>query len=193
MTRSARLVYEGFPHHIVQRGNRSQKVFFSEDDKSLFKRLLQDFSCRYGLGIWAYCLMDNHLHLIAVPEKKDSLALSMGAVTKRYTDRINFRENWKGSIWQGRFRSSIIMSERYLYAAIRYVERNPVRAGIVKRAEDFKFSSASHHVNGSEDYLVSKCHLVDQVDNWADYLDRGDKEKELLTIRSHAKNGRPLA
>ena len=193
MVRPKRLVCKGFPLHVVHRGTRSQKVFFSDKDKAFYKRLLIDFSGRYGLNVWAYCLMDNHVHLIVVPENKKGLSTAMGMIAKTYASRINLREGWKGALWQGRFHSSIIMDERYMYAAVRYVERNPVRAGIVGSAEDFLFSSAPHHVNKCVDYVVSECYLTNEISDWSKYLSREDKKNELAEIRQQTKKGRPLA
>jgi len=154
MARMARVVIPNIPHHIVQRGNRSQKTFFSDKDKVFYLKLLHKYAEKEGLSFWAYCLMDNHVHLIVVPKREDSLAKGIGDTHKHYTRMINFRENWRGYLWQGRF-SSFPLDEKYLYAAIRYVERNPVMAGLVKRAEDYEFSSAKAHVYKTKDFLLS--------------------------------------
>jgi len=130
MPRIARVVIPDIPHHIIQRGNRRQPVFFSDDDRSAYLDYLCLHAKPAGISIWAYCLMDNHVHLIAVPKHKASFADGFSESQKRYSRRINFRENWRGHLWEGRFKS-YPLDEFHLYAAMRYVERNPVRAKIV--------------------------------------------------------------
>jgi len=179
MSRSARVVIPHYPHHIIQRGNRRQNVFFSKQDKRLYKKLLYDYMKDAGMKIWAYCLMDNHVHLIAVPERDESLALLMGRVHQHYTRVINAREGWKGHLWQGRF-SSYTLDEPYLFTAVRYIENNPVRAGLVQRAEDYVWSSAQAHVKGVYDNLISE------------NLSAEDDDKEMLQLRQHERTGRPL-
>jgi len=128
MPRIARVVAVGEPHHVIQRGNRRQIVFFHDGDKQAYLKILKLHSRLFEFQVWAYCLMDNHVHLIIVPEKEDSLVKGIGEIHKLYTRMVNFREGWRGYLWQGRFKS-VPLGEHYLYAAVRYVERNPVRAG----------------------------------------------------------------
>ncbi len=135
MARLARIVIPGLPHHITQRGNRRQTVFFSDQDYRAYLDLLGDWSAKGGLKIWAYCLMPNHVHLIGVPKTEDSLRAAVAETHRRYTRLINFREGWRGHLWQERFHS-FAMDEAYVYRAVRYVELNPVRAGLVKKARD---------------------------------------------------------
>jgi putative transposase len=191
MARMARVVIPNIPHHVTQRGNRSQKVFFSDKDKVFYLTLLKKYAKETGLSFWAYCLMDNHVHLIVVPEKEGSLAKGIGDTHKYYTRMVNFRENWRGYLWQGRF-SSFPLDEKHLYAAIRYVERNPVRAGLVKRAEDYKFSSANAHVYKVKDALLSDNFLIKEIKDWGAFLADGDNEKDINRFRKHARIGRPL-
>jgi len=191
MPRFARLVLPGVPHHVIQRGNRRQKVFFSDEDKKAYLRILKEQSEIYGVQYWAYCLMDNHVHLIAVPEKKDSLAKGLGEAHKRYTRMINFREKWRGFLWQGRFQSTP-MDNDYLYKAVRYVERNPIRAKCVKRAEDFRWSSANAHVNKVKDGFVSSFYFEAEIADWSKYLREEDDEKEIQEIRKYTQTGRPM-
>ena len=191
MARMARIVIPNIPHHITQRGNRSQKVFFSGKDKTAYLNLLHKHAQDAGLTFWAYCLMDNHVHLIAVPEKEDSLAKGIGDTHKYYTRMVNFRENWRGYLWQGRF-SSFPLDEKYLYAAIRYVERNPVRAGIVKRPEDYEFSSAKAHVYKTNDLLLSDNFVIEEIKDWKEYLAEDDKDQDVKLFKKHTRVGRPL-
>ena len=130
MARIARVVAPGYPHNITQRGNRRQATFFREEDYRLYRQLMAEWCSFHGIAVWAYCLMPNHVHLIVVPQTEDSLRLAIGEAHRRYTCHINFRENWRGHLWQGRF-SSYVMDEKYLLAAARYVELNPVRARLV--------------------------------------------------------------
>lgn len=169
MPRAARIVIPGFPHHVIQRGNRSQTVFFSDQDKFDYLSLVKKYGTAHGLTFWAYCLMNNHIHFIVVPETKESLAKGLGEAHYRYTLMINKRENWKGHFWQGRFKS-FPMDEAYLYAAVKYVERNPVRAGIVERAEEYPWSSARAHALNYSDRICTRFFLQDQIRNWSAYL-----------------------
>lgn len=146
MARLARVVVPGYPHHITQRGNRRQQTFFCDEDYQEYIALMKEWCSRLGVSIWFYCLMPNHVHLVAVPQSQDGLRRAIGEAHRRYTRRINFRENWRGHLWQGRF-SSFVMDEKYLMKAVRYVAMNPVRAGIVKRPEQYRWSSSSAYLN----------------------------------------------
>jgi len=191
MARMARIVIPHIPHHITQRGNRSQKVFFSDKDKEYYIGLLHKYALTWGVSFWAYCLMDNHVHMIAVPEKEESLARGIGDTHKYYTRMVNFRDKWRGYLWQGRF-SSFPLDERHLYAAIRYVELNPVRAGIVKKAEDYRFSSAYAHVNNKRDILLSDNFMIKEIKDWKDFLTQGDDKNDAQLFNKHTRTGRPL-
>jgi len=136
MARFARVVVPGYPHHLIQRGNRRQRVFFSDEDRAFYLILLKRQIEKFGIALWAFCLMENHVHLVAVPRGKDGFARAIGELHRKYTSVINTREDWKGYLWQGRF-ITYPLSEAHLIAAVRYVERNPVRAGLVQAAEDY--------------------------------------------------------
>ncbi len=191
MARLARVVGPDIPHHICQRGNRRQRVFFCDDDRRIYLELLGHYTRQHGVAIWAYCLMDNHVHLVAVPSHADNLARAIGETHRRYTRHVHFREGWRGYLWQGRF-ASHPMDERYLYAAVRYVERNPVRAGLVAHAEDYPWSSAPSHVSHTKDPLLSgeEVQLLN-VKDWKTYLRDFEDEKELKQIRVSTRTGRP--
>ncbi|HAH20199.1 MAG: transposase [Omnitrophica WOR_2 bacterium GWF2_43_52] len=191
MARLARIVAPGTPHHVLQRGNRSQQVFFSDSDRRHYLDLLKEQCGIWGVKVWAYCLMDNHVHLILVPEEKGSLGKSLGETHKKYTRMINFRKGWRGYLWQGRFKS-YILDERYLYAAVRYVERNPVRAKIVKKAQDYRWSSARSHVYKEKDELLSDFYLLRELADWSAYLAEEDKPDDLKLMRYHGQVRRPL-
>lgn len=188
MPRIARIVVPGIPYHIIQRGNRNQTVFFNDDNRSFYLRLLREQADIYGLKCWAYCLMGNHVHLIAVPQTEESFK-AIAETHRNYTWHINFRNDWRGYLWQGRF-SSYPLDERHLYAAVRYVERNPVRAGMVSKAGEYPWSSAQFHIQGTRDILVEHCFLQESIQNWEEYLGQQDEDEDLL--RKHGRTGRPL-
>ncbi len=144
MARLARVVLPRYPHHITQRGNRRQDVFFTDSDYEYYLELLVEWCAYESIEIWAYCLMTNHVHLIVKPKKKSNLGKTIGEVHRRYTRAINLRENWKGYLWQGRF-SSYPMDKPWLLKAAAYVELNPVKAGMVKKAWDYRWSSVHAH------------------------------------------------
>jgi putative transposase len=124
MARIARVIATGYPHHVTQRGNRRQRTFFNDEDYAVYLELLSEWTRKHDVEVWAYCLMPNHVHLIVVPGTQDGLARAIGEAHRRYTRRINFREGWKGHLWQERF-SSFPMDENHLLTAVRYVEMNP--------------------------------------------------------------------
>jgi putative transposase len=190
MARIARVIAPGIPHHITQRGNRRQQTFFCYDDYTAYIDLMAEWCVKYRVEIWAWCLMPNHVHLIAVPESEEGLARAIGEAHRRYTRRINFREKWRGHLWQERF-ASFPMDERYLLAAARYVEMNPVAAGIVACPEEYPWSSAQAHLSAQDDKLVKVEPLLSMVGNWRDLLSLSSEE-EMTTFRKHERSGRPL-
>ncbi len=191
MGRIARVEAINYPHHVIQRGNRRQNVFIKPEDKDEYLKILNLQSRLFGLKVWAYCLMDNHVHLIVVPEREGSLMWGIGETHRLYTRMINFREGWRGYLWQGRFLSSPL-DEKYLYAAVRYVERNPVRAKMVSKAQDYKWSSAQAHIKGKVEDLLTKFYLQEEIKDWESYLNEEDDQKELAHLRIHGCTGRPL-
>ena len=191
MPRMARIVVPGIPHHIIQRGHRSEVVFFKKEDRQTYLKILANFARKYGVEIWSYCLMTNHIHLVAIPSTSDSLAKLMRQVHKKYTMVINIRNNWKGTLWQGRY-LSYPMDERYLYKCVRYIERNPVRAKIVERPEDYPWSSARAHVFGLADEVLSDSSFLQQIHDWRAYLAENESKNDLEEIRKNQGSGRPL-
>lgn len=152
---------------------------------------MSEWCNRCGVQIWAYCLMPNHVHLIAVPESEDGLRRGIGEAHRRYTRLINFREQWKGHLWQGRF-SSFLLDENYLLAATRYVELNPVKAGLSSVPEEYLWSSAKAHLEGRDDALVTVKPLLDLVNNWRRFLSGDVSAKEYELFQRHERTGRPL-
>ena len=191
MARLARVVAAGVPHHVTQRGNRRQDVFFGDSDYQSYKALLAEGCRAAGVQLWAYCLMPNHVHLILVPSDEDGLRAALGETHRRYTRTVNAREDWRGCLWQGRF-ASVPMDEAHLFACVRYVELNPVRAKLARRPGDWKWSSARAHLAGRDDALVRVKPLLDRVDDWASFLGEGLKDEERDAIRKGERTGRPL-
>ena len=191
MARLARIVVPGQPHHVTQRGNRRLATFLIEDDYAAYRELLADACRGAGTQVWAYCLMPNHVHLILVPRDEDGLRAALGETHRRYTRRINAREGWHGHLWQERFHS-FAMDEAHLRACARYVELNPVRARLVRRARDWRWSSARAHLAGKDDGLVRTAPLLKRAGDWRAFLADTLDEETLDALRRHGRTGRPL-
>ena len=187
----ARVVAAGVPHHVTQRGNRRQQVFFCDADYASYLSLLSEGCAAARVAVWAYCLMPNHVHLILVPRDEDGLRAALGEAHRRYTRAINFREGWRGYLWQGRF-SSFPMDENYLLACARYVELNPVRAKLAANARGWHWSSARAHLTGRDDKLVSVAPLLERVGDWKKFLAEGVDIDAREAIRAAERTGRPL-
>lgn len=153
MPRPARQVLPGIPHHVTQRGNDRRRVFFDDDDNSLYLSLLRHYCRKSATVVWAWCLMPNHVHLILVPATEDGLRATLAPVHTRYAVGVNRRHDGCGHLWQGRF-ASVPMDEAHLHACLRYVELNPVRAGLVERPEAWPWSSARAHLGLARDRLT---------------------------------------
>lgn len=190
MARMPRLVVPGYPHHVTQRGARRMKTFFSADDYHYYLELLSQFKNDAGVSIWAYCLMPNHVHLVAIPEQRDSLSNLFLRVHRKYTRYINFRENWKGHLWQERFHS-FVMDEDYLLSTVRYVELNPVEAKLCESAEQWPWSSAGAHLVACDNHVVTVRPMLERINNWRNYLAAGDDEERITSIRQLSSSGRP--
>jgi len=191
MARMARLVVPNYPHHVVQRGNRKQEIFFSDRDKEIYLDLLRRYAKEAGLIFWAWCFMTNHVHFICIPSHEDGIRQAFSETHRRYSRMINFRYGWRGYLFQGRF-LSYVLSEAHLYAAVRYVELNPVKARIVSKAEDYSWSSAKHHVHKAQDPLCSKSFLEDEIQDWRAYLAADNHHRQEALFQKHAATGRPL-
>ncbi len=192
MPRIARFIVPGVPHHVTQRGNRRQRTFLRDNDYQAYVRLLGKWRSACNVTILAYCLMPNHVHLIAVPIDKDGLGRMMRSVHQAHAARINAREGWQGHLWQDRYHS-FPMDERHTLVAARYIELNPIAAGL---ADDdpakWPWSSAAAHLNGRDDFLVSVAPLLDQIDDWREFLWVGQSEHEAGLFSRHERSGRPL-
>ena len=191
MPRIARVVAKGYPHHVTQRGNYRQPVFEEDNDYVQYLEWLKDYGKKYSLKIWAYCLMSNHVHFVCVPNNEDSLAHTFNALHMRYSQYFNQKKNLKGHLWQGRF-YSCILDERHTYAAVRYIENNPVRAGIVRKPQKYKWSSASSHINKEKNPVLSQgCYLEKEIEDWQEYLREKEDEQIIRDIRKCSMTGRP--
>ena len=191
MSRLGRIVVPGLPHHITQRGNRRQRVFFEESDFALYRDILAERCRKAGVAVWAYCLMPNHVHLIMVPQSTAGLARAIGETHRQYTGFVNARARWTGHLFQGRF-ASVALDEEHLIAAARYVALNPVRARLVKRAQDWAWSSARAHAAGRDDGLVTVKPLLDRLGRGAALIGIEPESAALTRLRAAESTGRPL-
>lgn len=155
MARLPRLTVPGYPHHVIQRGNNRQTIFAGTGDYEAFIGLLGDNAVRFGVALHAYVLMGNHFHLLATPEAADSLPALMQAVGRRYVRWFNDAQGRTGTLWEGRYKSTLIQTERYLLACMAYIDLNPVRAGMVAEPSDYPWSSHVHYTGLRHDRLVT--------------------------------------
>jgi putative transposase len=194
MPRLARTVFAGLPHHVTQRGNRRADVFFTDDDRLAYLEWLKVYCDEHAVAILAYCLMTNHVHLVAVPSSDAGLQRALKPLHMRYAQRINRSRGWHGHLWQGRFFSSPL-DAAYLWAALRYVERNPVRARLVRRAENYAWSSAAAHCGRRADAVLTPASTwrerLAAVDDWSAWLAEGDESEELGVLRRNLDKGLP--
>lgn len=186
----ARLVVPGYPHHITQRGNRKQQTFFAVEDYRLYLRLLERRSDRCNVEIWAWCLMPNHVHVVAVPETTDGLARLFGRVHQAYSRAVNERHGWTGHLWQERFHS-FVMDEDHLLAAVRYVELNPVRARLCEQPADWPWSSVHAHLKGRSEGLTEVEPMLERIGNWSSYLLDQAPDRFEERFQTHDTTGRP--
>ena len=192
MSRLARMVLPGIPHHVTQRGNRREQTFFEDGDYALYLDLLAEGAERAGVEIWSYCLMPNHVHIIAVPRDDDGLSRAFRHVHRHYTGYINARKRVTGHLWQGRF-SSVAMDEQHLFAALRYVALNPVRAGQVKYAEDWPWSSVRAHYAGRDDHVVRVGPALERIGDFRAFLGEAfDEAFTYAALRKAESLGRPI-
>lgn len=190
MPRFARLVVPGYPHHVTQRGSRRQQTFFDDDDYAAYLDLLAEQLPKADTDVLAYCLMPNHVHMILVPHAANSLATLLRRTHARYARRVNRMHDWQGHLWQERFHS-FVMDEDHLLAAARYVELNPVRAGLCGQADEWTWSSVHFHLRGRADRLITAGGMRSFVDNWQAYLDEVQSDAKIDDLRRHSRNGRP--
>jgi putative transposase len=192
MARLPRVVLPGIPHHITQRGNGRQPTFFEDGDYALYLDMLAAAAERAQVQIWSYCLMPNHVHIILCPQDEDGLWRTFGDLHRRYTGFINARRRTTGHLWQGRF-GSVAMDEAHFVTALRYVALNPVRAGLVRKAQDWPWSSTRALIAGQSDHVVDVAPALERVGDFAAFL--GQEFDEALTyaaLRKAESVGRPV-
>jgi len=190
MPRFQRLVVPGFPHHVTQRGVRRQRAFFDEQDYRRYLNLARDLLGGATIRFLAYCLMPNHIHAVVVPKNENSLATFFGPLHKKYAQHTNLRYEWAGHLWQARF-YSVAMAEEHALAAMRYVELNPVRSGLVDAPEQWPWSSARGNLGAVDDVLIPARPATALVDNWSDYLGLPESHEEVASLRRRTQTGRP--
>jgi putative transposase len=193
MPRIARAIAAGFPHHVVQRGNNKEKVFFHKKDREKYLSLLKKYSDKWDSPILAYCLMSNHVHLLTRPKNEESLYKMMQGVTLCYTQHINKEHKRTGRLWESRYHSCIVDKEKYLWAAARYIEQNPIRAKIVEKAEDFPYSSARAHIAGRADNILGEELFKDaQMKDYIAFIRESITEEEMNRLKYSTRTGRPF-
>jgi len=190
LPRTARIVAPGHPHHVVQRGHKKQRTFFREDDYALYLRLLATETRDAGVGVWAYCLMPNHVHAVLAPPSAAALASAVGETNRQYARHVQERVGRQGKFWQGRF-SSAALDESHLLAAIRYVSLNPVKAEMVSKACDWRWSSARAHAAGVSDGVVDVAPLLKRIGSFEAFLASRLETPETIEIRRATRSGRP--
>ena len=190
MPRFRRLVVPGYPHHVTQRGVRRQRTFFDERDYRNYLAIARGLRPDYSLELLAYCLMPNHIHAVVIPREENSLAEFFGRLHQEYAKRTNFRYEWTGHLWQNRF-YSVVMSSRHTITAMRYVERNPVRSGLVRAPDEWPWSSARGNLGLADDDLIAGRPALNIVPDWSAYLFGAENECDLRELRRVTGTGRP--
>jgi len=194
MPRLARTVFAKVPHHITQRSNRREDIFLTDEDREVYLAWLAKYCEEYTVEILAYCLMTNHIHLVAVPTTEDDLQHVLKPLHMRYAQRFNRQHRIKGHVWQGRYFSAPL-DEPYLWATLRYVERNPVRAGMVRKAEQYRWSSAVAHCHVREDKVLTSNEgwwtQFHKIKDWSHWLAEGDEPERMSVIRRNIEKGLP--
>jgi putative transposase len=191
MSRLARLIVPGLPHHVTQRGNRRAPIFFEDGDYALYRDLLAERCRKAGVACWAYCLMPNHVHLILVPATAEALSRAIGETHRQYTAFVNARARWTGHLFQGRF-ASVVLDEAHLMLAARYVALNPVRARLAARPQDWGWSSLRAHLDQRDDGLVTVAPLLERLGSVTALIDTEPEEIALARLRGAEATGRPL-
>ncbi len=194
MPRLARSIFANMPHHITQRGNRHEDVFFDDADRLAYLAWLAEYAAEHGVVVAGYCLMTNHIHLVLIPSTEDGLRKVLKPLHMRHAQRVNRLRGQQGHVWQGRYFSSVL-DGGYFRAALRYVERNPVRARMVRKAENYRWSSARGHCGRVADPVLKgkqqwRKDFAD-IGDWSAWLAEPDAEEALLVLRRNAMMGLP--
>lgn len=188
MARLARLVIPGYPHHVIQRGNNRQPIFGSVDDYQTLLDLVGQNAARFEVSVHAYVLMSNHFHLLLTPQRGEGLPQMMQAVGRSYVRHFNRRQQRSGTLWEGRYRSTLIQSDRYLLACMVYMDLNPVRVGLVARAGDYPLSSFAHYAGQRLDKLITPHDLMWELGNTPFAREAAYAELVAAGIDTHQQN-----
>jgi putative transposase len=197
MARLPRLTLPGFAHHVIQRGNNRQAIFASGADYQFLLGLLEENARKFGVAIHAYVLMSNHIHLLATPQTQDGLAQMMQALGRRYVRYFNDAQQRSGTLWEGRYKSALIQSERYLLACMAYIDLNPVRAGMAATPGDYPWSSYGHYTGLRTDKLITPHALMWELGNtpfareaaYADLVQSGISPAQQAALTGSALSG----
>jgi len=193
MSRIARIVIEGIPHHVTQRGNYNQRVFFSDKNRVYYLKLIKEYSAKYQLKILFYCLMDNHVHFIVIPLKANSMSKTFDIVNAKYAQYINKKKKLIGHLWQNRF-YSCPMDEQHAYVAAKYIEQNPVKAGLASEAWEWKWSSAGYHTGGQDTSgFLERVVFLPKPDKWKEELSGTILKPISEKLKWCTRAGRPFA
>lgn len=204
MARQPRFVLAGQAHHIIQRGNNRQPIVIDDRDREQFLAMLRESALTHRVAIHAYVLMDNHVHLLATPELPDGLSRMMQALGRRYVGWFNHRHARSGTLWEGRFRAALIEGEQHLLACIRYIELNPLRAGMLAIGQDaaaYRWSSGAHHLGRRRDPLLIEHPLFWALGNtpfereaaYRELLEQGLIDSQVQALTNAVLKGRPMA
>jgi putative transposase len=197
MARLPRLTVTDYPHHVILRGNNRQAIFRDDADRRLMLELLQQHAQSQGVDVHAYVLMDNHLHLLLTPRRERALPLMMQAVGRTYVRAFNQRHGRTGTLWEGRYRSTLIQTERYLLACMAYIDLNPVRAGMVSLPQEYWWSSHAHYIGQRVDRWITPHSLIWTLGNtpfareaaYAEWVHAGLTEDQQRALTQSALSG----
>ena len=188
--RKARYVAAGYPHYVLQRGNYNQTIFEEETDYRHYLEWLALYAKKFSLKIWAYCLMNNHVHFVCLPLRQDAMAKTFNTLHMRYSQYFNKKRNVVGHLWQNRFHSCIL-DPAHALEAVRHIENNPVRAGIVEKAHCYSWSSAYAHVFRQRTGILEEVrHESVSPEDWQAYLEEKSDEALIRDLRENIKTGR---
>lgn len=200
MARLPRLILPDQPHHIILRGNNRQAIFYSDLDREHLLATLKEVATQYGVAIHAYVLMDNHLHLLATPPTAEALSRMMQSLGRRYVGWFNARHQRSGTLWEGRFRAGLVEGERHLLACMRYIELNPVRAGLCAEPAQWPWSSAAHHLGLVRSPVVTEHEMYWSLGNtpfdrehaYREFIAQGLSTAEQSCFTEAVMRGRPV-
>ena len=200
MPRKPRFFVPGIPCHVIQRGNNRTPIFFANQDYQAYKTWLHEAFIRYECELHAYVLMTNHVHLLITPSSKQGISLSMQYLGRYYVPYINHQYQRCGTLWESRFKASLVDSEEYLLTCMRYIELNPVRAGMVKAPGEYSWSSYKCNAYGQSDvmlsahasYLALSDDRVKRLNIYRELFKNYIEQEDLHAIRNSAQSGTPL-